>query len=142
MAALERALALAEPEGFCRTFLDEGPPLARLLYQAAARGIKVDYVGRLLASYEDAMRGAGRPAQPPPPGLSEAERMIEPLSDRELEIVQLIAEGLTNREIAARLFLSLNTVKVHNRNIYGKLNVHSRTQALARSRRLGILPLV
>jgi LuxR family maltose regulon positive regulatory protein len=65
--------------------------------------------------------------------------LIEPLSERELEVLQLIAEGLTNPEIAARLFLSLNTVKAHTRNIYGKLDVHSRTQATARGQRLGIL---
>jgi LuxR family maltose regulon positive regulatory protein len=66
--------------------------------------------------------------------------LIEPLSERELEILQLLAEGLTNPEIATRLFLSLNTVKVHARNIYGKLNVHNRTQAVARSQELGLLP--
>jgi len=62
------------------------------------------------------------------------------LSERELEVLQLLAEGLTNQEIAARLFLTLNTVKVHTRNIYSKLNVHSRTQAIARSQELGLLP--
>jgi LuxR family maltose regulon positive regulatory protein len=66
--------------------------------------------------------------------------LIEPLSERELEVLQLIAEGLTNREIAARLFLALNTVKAHTRNIYSKLGVHSRTQAVARSQELGLLP--
>ena len=66
--------------------------------------------------------------------------MIEPLSEREREVLQLVAEGLTNREIASRLFLSLNTVKGHTRNIYGKLTVHSRTQAIARSQELGLLP--
>jgi LuxR family maltose regulon positive regulatory protein len=66
--------------------------------------------------------------------------LIEPLSERELEVLQLIAHGLTNREIATRLFLSVNTVKVHSRNIYGKLGAHSRTQAVARAQALGILP--
>jgi LuxR family maltose regulon positive regulatory protein len=65
--------------------------------------------------------------------------LVEPLSERELEVLQLIAEGLTNPEIAARLYLSLNTVKVHTRNIYGKLGVSNRTQAVARARALGIL---
>ena len=64
---------------------------------------------------------------------------IEPLSERELEVLDLIAEGLTNPQIAARLFLSLNTVKTHTRSIYGKLDVHSRTQAVARSQELGLL---
>ena len=66
--------------------------------------------------------------------------MIEPLSERELEVLQLIAEGLTNREIASRLFLSLNTVQAHTRNVYGKLDVHNRTQAVVRARALGVLP--
>jgi LuxR family maltose regulon positive regulatory protein len=65
--------------------------------------------------------------------------LIEPLSEREIEVLQLIAEGLTNREIASRLFLSLNTVKAHTRNIYGKLGIHNRAQAVARARALGIL---
>jgi DNA-binding CsgD family transcriptional regulator len=66
--------------------------------------------------------------------------LVEPLSERELEILELVAEGLTNREIASRLYLALNTVKAHTRNIYGKLGVHSRTQAVARARTLGLLP--
>jgi LuxR family maltose regulon positive regulatory protein len=66
--------------------------------------------------------------------------LVEPLSERELEVFQLIAEGLTNQEIASKLFLTLNTVKVHTRNIYGKLGINSRTQAVARSQELGLLP--
>ena len=68
--------------------------------------------------------------------------MIEPLSERELTVLQLIADGLTNQEIASRLFLALNTVKAHTRNIYGKLGVHNRTQAVARARALGLLPSI
>jgi LuxR family maltose regulon positive regulatory protein len=66
--------------------------------------------------------------------------LVEPLSERELEVLQLIAEGLTNPQIASRLFLSLHTIKVHAHNIYGKLGVHNRTQAVARARALGVLP--
>jgi LuxR family maltose regulon positive regulatory protein len=136
MAALERALTLAEPEGFIRIFVDEGPPMARLLYEAAARGVAPDYVRRLLAAFPVAESEQAHPSttQAPKPDL------IEPLSERELEVLQLIAEGLTNQEIASRLFLALNTVKAHTRNIYGKLGVHNRTQAVARARALGILP--
>ncbi|UCC75826.1 MAG: tetratricopeptide repeat protein [Anaerolineales bacterium] len=136
MSRLERALAIAEPGGFIRTFADEGPPMARVLYEALSREIAPDYVRRLLAAFPSA-----EPEKPEPTRsqVSEAE-FIEPLSERELEVLELIAQGLTNREIGTRLFLSLNTVKAHTRNIYGKLGVHSRTQATARSQALGILP--
>jgi len=136
MAALERALALAEPEGYVRIFVDEGPPMAHLLYEAVKRDIAPDYTSRLLAAFPV--------AEPERVDLSETQApkpdLIEPLSERELEVLQLIAEGLTNQEIAARLFLALNTVKSHCGNIYSKLGVHSRTQAVARARALGILP--
>jgi LuxR family maltose regulon positive regulatory protein len=130
LAAIKDALTLAEPEGFSRTFVDEGPPMARLLCEAAARGIEPDYARHLLAAFPDAQ------PEPQPP----QSELIEPLSERELEVLHLIAEGLTNSEIASRLFLSVNTVKAHTRNIYGKLGVHSRTQAVARATALGILP--
>jgi len=136
MNALERALTLAEPEGFIRIFVDEGPPMARLLYEALTRGIAPDYARRLLAAFP-----MPEPEQAGPPDTQAAQSdLIEPLSERELEVLQLIAEGLTNPEIASRLFLSLHTIKAHARNIYGKLGVHNRTQAVARARALGVLP--
>jgi LuxR family maltose regulon positive regulatory protein len=134
--ALESAFALAEPKGFVRTFVDEGPMMARLLQGARNRGISADYAGRLLAAFP--------PEDPLPPGQASAPPdqtgLVETLSERELEVLQLIAKGFTNREIADRLFLSLHTVKVHARNIYGKLGVGNRTQAVARARDLGVLP--
>jgi len=136
MTTLERALTLAEPGGFIRIFVDEGPPMARLLYEAATRGIAPDYARRLLATFPVA---EPEQADPSKTQASKSE-LVEPLSERELEVLQLIAKGLTNQEIASRLFLSLNTIKVHTRNIYGKLGVNSRTQAVARARALGILP--
>ena len=91
---------------------------------------------RLLAAFPDAA-----PEQTPPPKAdAPLASLIEPLSERELEVLQLIAEGLTNLEVADRLYLSLNTIKAHTRNIYGKLDAHSRTQAVARARALGVLP--
>jgi LuxR family maltose regulon positive regulatory protein len=134
MDRLEQALTLAQPGGFIRIFVDEGPPMARLLYEALTRGIVPDYARRLLSAFPV--------AEPDQTGLSKAPKpeLIEPLSERELEVLQLIAAGLTNPEIASRLFLALNTVKVHTRNIYGKLGVNSRTQAVARARALGVLP--
>ncbi|MCJ7537779.1 MAG: LuxR C-terminal-related transcriptional regulator [Anaerolineales bacterium] len=136
ITTLERAITLAEPEGFIRIFVDEGPPMAHLLYEAISRGIAPNYVRRLLAAFPspDQEQTQTLKSQVPKPDL------VVPLSEREIEVLQLIAEGLTNPEIAARLYLSLNTVKVHSRNIYGKLGVNNRMQAGTRARALGILP--
>ena len=125
-------------EGFVRIFVDEGPAMARLLYEALSRRIAPDYVRRLLASFPDTepIKSISASMQ-----ASQSE-MVEPLSDREIEVLQLIAEGLTNPEIATRLYLSLNTVKVHTRNVYGKLGVNNRTQAVSKGRVLGILPSI
>jgi LuxR family maltose regulon positive regulatory protein len=130
MIPLEQALSLAEPQAYVRIFLDEGSPMARLLYEAAARKIAPQYTGKLLASFggEDSLQ----------PSTSDPEPLIEPLSNRELQVLQLIAEGLSNQEIASKLVLSLNTVKGHTRKIYGKLGVNSRTQAVAKAEALGI----
>jgi LuxR family maltose regulon positive regulatory protein len=135
MTALERTLTLAEPEGFVRIFVDEGPPMARLLYEALSRGIAPDYIRRLLAAFPMIESEQASPPDAEPPESD----LIEPLSERELEVLALIAEGLTNREVASRLFLSLHTVKAHTHNIYGKLGVHNRTQAVGRARALGVL---
>ena len=137
LITLEQALTLAEPGGFIRIFVDEGPPMAHLLYEAATRGIAPDYTRRLLATFP-----ATEPEQTDPLKTQVPKSdLIEPLSERELEVLQLIAEGLTNPEIAAKLFLSLNTVKVHTRNIYGKIGAHHRAQAVAQAQRLGLLKL-
>jgi LuxR family maltose regulon positive regulatory protein len=135
MNTLERALALAEPGGFIRIFVDEGAPMAHLLYEALDHGIAPNYVRRLLAAFPSAEAEQTDQKK----SQARALELVEPLSEREIEVLQLIAEGLTNQEIAARLYLSLNTVKVHSRNIYGKLGVNNRTQAVARAGGLGIL---
>lgn len=136
MTSLERALSLAEPGGYVRIFVDEGPPMARLLYQALDRGMAPNYARRLLAAFP-----VVEPEKPAPSStIVPKSELIETLSEREFEVLQLIAKGLTNREIADRLFLSVNTVKVHAGNIYGKLGAHNRTQAVARARNVGILP--
>ena len=133
MDALGRALALAEPGGFVRIFVNEGPTMNLLLHEVASRGIAPDYASRLLAASPVAESGlpASSVAHGPSSSASHhsSSPLIEPLSER--EVVALIAEGLTNPEIAASLYLALNTVKAHTRNIYGKLDAHGRTQAIA-----------
>jgi LuxR family maltose regulon positive regulatory protein len=131
---LAHALALAEPGGFIRTFIDEGQPMAELLSEAAARGIQPDYTKTLLAAFE-AERRKTQEASPGSPGHP----LVEPLSPRELEVLRLVAQGLSNDEIGKRLFLALDTVKGHNRRIYDKLQVQRRTEAVARARELGLL---
>ena len=131
------ALRPAEPEGYVRIFVDEGMPMARLLSAAAAQGIMPDYIGRLLAAFAaEEQKSEDRVSLPPAPS---AQSLSEPLSQRELEVLLLIAQGLSNREISVRLFLALDTVKGHNRKIFGKLHVQRRTEAIARARELGLL---
>jgi LuxR family maltose regulon positive regulatory protein len=137
VSLLGEALALALSGGFVRVFVDEGPAMAQLLSRAAARGVMPEYTARLLAAMaeEDAQPAAGavRPAS------LAAQPLIEPLSERELEVLRLIAQGLSNQEIGERLFLALDSVKGHNRHIFDKLEVQRRTEAVARARELGLL---
>ncbi len=132
---LERAISLTEPSGFIRIFVDEGPPMASLLYEAFSRGIAPKYVQRLLAAFPDTEPKETASTKP----QVEQSQLIEPLSAREIEVLQLLAKGLTNQVIATRLVLSPHTIKAHTRNIYSKLGVNNRTQALDRARKLGIL---
>jgi LuxR family maltose regulon positive regulatory protein len=129
LAILDKAVSLAQPEGYVRTFLDEGEPMARLLYQAQTRHGGTGYASGLLAALA-AQDRASAPAQLP------AQLLIEPLSARELEVLKLIEAGHSNQEIAARLVISMPTVKRHISNIYAKLGAKSRTQAVSLGREL------
>jgi LuxR family maltose regulon positive regulatory protein len=142
---LDRALTLARPENYVRLFVDQGEPMARLLSeflkqsgapeQEASRDL-AEYVGALLGAFDPAIwqtAGTGAARQRPPQPL------LEPLSERELEVLQLLSGGLSNREIASRLFLTVGTIKWHLHNIYGKLGVHSRVQAVTRANELDLL---
>ncbi len=132
---LGEALTLAEPGGFIRLFVDEGAPMEALLSRLKdegngfTEGVRT-YIRTLLAAFET--REDTSPSLVPHP-------LVEPLSQREVEILQLIAEGLSNHEICERLFLALSTVKGHNQRIFGKLQVQRRTEAIARARELGLL---
>jgi len=134
LATFGRALALAEPEGYVRLFLDEGPPLLALLRLAQRHGLAPRYVARLL-------QAAGAQAEPTLllPALP-APALVEALTERERDVLRLVLlDGASNREIARQLVLSVNTVKKHIANLYGKLNVQSRAQAIAKARLLQLL---
>ena len=139
---LKRALALAEPEGYVRMFLDEGSSMRQLLREVSAREIMPDYTDKLLAAFEAEKQKSEDKLDLSlalPEGHRDGEPLIDPLSQRELKVLQLIAQGLSNREIGERLFLALDTIKGHNRKIFDKLQVQSRTEAIARARELGLL---
>lgn len=152
LALLAEALALAEPGGYTRTFLDLGDPMAALLLQGGRlrlEGWPAVYANRLLAAFSGRMSSATSaarlpiaeaPGAAPQPGVPETTILPEALSDRELAVLRLLADGSTNQEIARDLVVSVNTVKTHLKNIYGKLGVRTRRQAVARARDLGLLP--
>jgi LuxR family transcriptional regulator, maltose regulon positive regulatory protein len=127
LASLRRAVTLAEPEGYVRIFVDEGPPMASLLRAAAKQGIARTYVRRLLAAVNKTEDGA--PA---------SQALIEPLSERELDVLRLLGTDLGGPEIARELIVSLNTVRTHTRNIYAKLGVNNRRAAVRRAAELGL----
>jgi len=130
LGMLQQALQLAEPEGYVRIFVDEGVSMREMLSEAVVQDISPAYSQKLLAAFEGA--SGSEPSHTPQP-------LIDPLSERELEILQLIGDGLSNREVSERLFIALDTVKGHNRNIYQKLQVKRRTEAVARARELGLI---
>jgi LuxR family maltose regulon positive regulatory protein len=140
LAALERALVLAEPEGYVRPFVSGGAPMRELLKEAAARGIVPEYVARLLTTMNQDTK-APRPAtvRAPRPSLSALPPLVEPLSDRELEVLRLLPTDLSSPEMAQHLYISRNTVRTHIAHIYAKLGVHSREEAVQRAEELGLL---
>jgi LuxR family transcriptional regulator, maltose regulon positive regulatory protein len=146
LATLAEALWLAEPEGWLRVLVDEGAPMAALLRKlalaatkgqaAAAARLPGQYLDRLLGAFEL----AGLPVLPPPrPGGAAPGGLVLPLSGRELEVLQLLADGRPNREIAEELVVTVDTVKSHVTHILDKLGVANRTQAVTRAHELGLL---
>jgi LuxR family maltose regulon positive regulatory protein len=132
LTALTRALAIAEPEGYVRTFVDEGAPLRELLRRLDGPSA---YAERLLNAFD-----AERPMPTEPQGQSPSPSpLVEPLTERERDVLALIAQGLTNREIADHLVISVNTVKTHAKHIYDKLDVRNRAEATNRAIELDLL---
>ena len=146
LAALAEALDLAAPEGYLRVFVDEGPPMAALLRQLLAGrrqerpaidAVPQDYLARLVEAFEQ----AGLPVRlPVRSGGVVVAGLVEPLTERELEVLRLLADGRSNQAIAAELVISLDTVKRHVSHLFSKLEVANRTQAVSRARELGLLP--
>jgi LuxR family maltose regulon positive regulatory protein len=128
-ARLEQALQLAEPEGYVRVFVDEGAPMARLLRRMLTRSSASGYIRQLLEALGESVKIEAAPAS----------RLINPLSQREREVLRLIVEGATNQEIAHELVLTVNTVKRHISNIFDKLHVSNRVQAIAQARERNLL---
>lgn len=130
LRSLIQALSLAQPAGYIRTFIDYGASISGLLQRATSHDLVGDYARTLLLACRDSM----------PPSSSPATTLVSPLSEREREILRLLATGMSNRDIAEALVITVGTVKWYVNSIYGKLNVRSRTQAVARARETGILP--
>jgi LuxR family maltose regulon positive regulatory protein len=157
LSSLERALVLAEPEGYVRTFADHGESMGRLLRQVAARAVAPDYIARLLIAIESPGRGSPESASPTRSDIGNAGEPgphqtvgddresgagpsgIEPLTAREVEVLRLLVGGASNRRIAEELTVSVGTVKAHISHILGKLGAHNRTEGVARARQLGLL---
>ena len=138
LLVLKQALEVAEPEGYIRAFVESGMPMAHLLRRAAAQGIFTPYIHRLLSAFGTP---SGEIAVPDNDPQAVAQPLLKLLHEREHEVLGLIALGMSNREIAHTLVISLGTVKTHVNNIFRKLDVHTRTHALARARELHLLPL-
>jgi LuxR family maltose regulon positive regulatory protein len=131
LVSLSQALILAEPQGYVRLFVDEGKPMAELLGLAISQDIAPDYASKLLAAFpEDIGSIAAEPS---------TQHLVEPLSEREIEVLRLIAAGYKYIEVAERLVISLNTVRHHTKNVYSKLNVNSRPRAIEKAKELDLL---
>jgi LuxR family maltose regulon positive regulatory protein len=136
MSSLTLALHQARPEGYVRIFVDEGKPMAALLAHAILQDMESEYAIELMAAFPEDMRDS---VEVELELATIAQPLVEPLSERELEVLRLMATGLKYKEIAGKLVVSMNTIRHHTRNIYGKLEVNSRGQAIARAQDLGLL---
>lgn len=132
LASLKRALALATPEGYVRSFITSDPAMISLLHQARAEGFMLDYVDKLLKSFEWKVKTQ-------PIEVASKFHLVEPLSEREMDVLKLLAQGCSDKKIAETLVIARETVHKHLKNIYGKLEVHSRSEAVLRARELGLL---
>jgi LuxR family maltose regulon positive regulatory protein len=133
---LRQALDLGEPQGYVRLFVDEGQPMMELLQNAISQNVSPDYAGKLLAAFPKYVL---KPIPIEQEQKNNIQILAESLSERELEVIRLMADGYKYREIAERLVVSINTVRYHTRNVYGKLSASNRTQAIIRAKELSLL---
>jgi len=139
LAPLERALTLAEPEGYVRIFVDEGPPMEELLKRLKVKDEMImEYVRKLLAAFADKEFYPFGSAQDKPSSLS-PQPLVDPLSERECEVLKLLTTELSGPEIAKELMVSMNTIRTHNKNIYSKLGVNSRRDAVKQAKELKLI---
>ena len=139
LAPLERALTLAEPEGYVRIFVDEGPPMEALLKRMKAEDEMImEYVRKLLAAFADKEFYPFGSAQDKPSSLS-PQSLVDPLSERECEVLKLLTTELSGPEIAKELLVSMNTIRTHTKNIYSKLGVNSRRDAVKQAKELKLI---
>ena len=131
----EKCLLLAEPEGYVRLFLETGEPTVDMLNNVKRRGTFAEYVTRLRGAFGDQQTQTKSATRKIPTQGD----LIEPLTERELDVLRLICEGHSNQQIAAVLIVSINTIKKHTSNIYGKLGVRNRAQAVLRAREIGLI---
>jgi LuxR family transcriptional regulator, maltose regulon positive regulatory protein len=131
LVSLERALSMAEPEGYVRIFIDEGQPMAALLEAALKQGIAREYVRRLLTAFDT-------PAERTEVKPTATASLSEPLSERERDVLRLLGTDLSGPEMASHLMVSLNTLRTHTKNIYDKLGVNNRRAAVRRAEELGL----
>jgi LuxR family maltose regulon positive regulatory protein len=129
VAALGEALKASQAEGYLRAYVDAGPALVPLLRESARRGVAPEYIGQILDAFGEGRKKVAAPAMP----------LVEALSERELEVLRLVAAGLSNREIARQLVISPGTAKTHIHNICGKLEVRNRTGAAMRAKELNLV---
>jgi LuxR family maltose regulon positive regulatory protein len=140
IASLGHALSRCAPEGYQRLFLDEGQPMKELLQSAQKAGIQTGYVSQLLTAFETESLGEF-------PGekydkrtaVGQSQTLPDPLSNRELQVLRLLATNLTSTEMAEELYISVSTVRTHIKNIYSKLDVHRRYEAVERGKELGLI---
>jgi LuxR family maltose regulon positive regulatory protein len=140
-AALDKlttALNLAEPSGFIRLFVDLGPQMFDLLKRLQKQNVAVDYIESILAAFRDDER-AFVPEAANQPIASPRQPLVDPLTNRELDVLELLAQRLSNKEIADKLFISTETIKSHLQNIFQKLEVSKRREAVEKAKKVGIL---